>query len=399
MRLGICSNFSYPSVGGSEVVVHQIAKRLVKEYGYEVVVFAFNVDKEIVHEGVKYTKCEKNFYFFNQIKHNNLDHLFIYSDSFWEFKNIISEQGIAALKDLRLSIGLLGMNAMREDKKLYEQFKKHHRKFRVITHSTFYDDYKKCREDNIPVTVIPNGVDVEEFSGKLDVLRSFKEKYGINSKHIILNVANFFFGKGQVYLPKICNKLACPKFGIPRGGKYPKNMGGHGRNDFCLVSISNTVKYPHEKMFLDRFERGLEAQEHKFEYKVLRDIPREDVVDAFMASYAFLFTSLKEVFPLVILEAMAAHTPWVSMNVGCLEEYAGGLSGLCSPGYVIRNDKLDAKGNKVITTEIIDEYANCVNMLLSEFEIRADMAGAGNDLVESKYTWEKIVELYHNVFI
>ena len=75
MRLGICSNFSFPSVGGSEVVIHHIAKRLVKDYDYEVIVFAFNVDKEVIYEGVKYIKCQKGVFFLNQI--NECDHLFI----------------------------------------------------------------------------------------------------------------------------------------------------------------------------------------------------------------------------------------------------------------------------------------------------------------------------------
>jgi len=400
MRLGICSNFAN-GVGGSEIVIHHIAKRLVKNYNYEVLVFAFNIDKEVVYEGVKYIKWQKSFYFFKQLKESNLDHLFIYSDSFWGFKDIISEVGMGALCNTRLSVALLGMNAMSQNEVLYKRFKEVHRKFRVITHSSFYDDYKKCQEDGIPVTVIPNGVEISEFSGGTITNKVFREKYDIKSKYILLSVGNFFFGKGQEYLPDICNKLACPKFDMVdvSGKNYPKHLGGYDQNDFCLVSISHSIKYPHEKTFLNKFKEKLKAQKYSFEYKILRDIPREDVVAAFKAAYIFLFTSLKEVFPLVILEAMASSTPWVSMNVGSLEEFRGGLDGGYSPGCLVYNSDHDSKGYKTITPEIIDEYAKDIDWLLREYDGRIDMAGVGDDMVESKYNWDKIVELYHNVFI
>jgi glycosyltransferase involved in cell wall biosynthesis len=391
MRLGFFCNFSHRHVGGSEIVLKHISERLVKNYNYEVNVYSFSCDASFQDNGVNYFRCDRGDGFISQVSQN--DCIMVYSDSFWEFDTLVKNIDRVNCK---ICVALVGAYHLQSHPEIFSLLKNNTNRFNLITHSSLNSDYKWCQSVGLGVRVIPNGVDLSEFENNKV---NFREKYDIKANNIILNVSSFFFGKGQVYLPKICDKLACPKFGTPKGVKCPRDMRGYGRSgDFCLVSISNTVKYPHEKMFLDRFKRTLEKQEYEFEYKVLRDIPREDVVAAFLFSSVFLFTSLKEVSPIVILEAMASGTPWVSMDVGCLEEYIGGLDGITSPGNLIRNNKLDVKGNKVITTEIISEYASCVNSLLSEYEIRSEMARAGNDLVESKYSWDKIVELYHNVF-
>jgi glycosyltransferase involved in cell wall biosynthesis len=58
---------------------------------------------------------------------------------------------------------------------------------------------------------------------------------------------------------------------------------------------------------------------------VLDGSPPGVAADAIAGADLFLFTSVLESGPLVVLEAMAAATPWVSYEVGHVRELAGGL--------------------------------------------------------------------------
>ena len=87
MKLCICSNFVFPSVGGSENVIRAIAEGLILKYDYEVTVLGFNINKEIRHNGVSYKKCLKGDNLISQIA--KYDHVFVYSDSLWEFSTLL----------------------------------------------------------------------------------------------------------------------------------------------------------------------------------------------------------------------------------------------------------------------------------------------------------------------
>ena len=60
-------------------------------------------------------------------------------------------------------------------------------------------------------------------------------------------------------------------------------------------------------------------------FRLLDGTDPATVSDALKGADLFLFTSSVECAPLVILEAMAAGTPWVSYDVGNVAELAGGL--------------------------------------------------------------------------
>jgi len=362
MKLGICCNFTHPSVGGSEIVCKAIAESMANTYGMDVTTFGCNVQKDFVHNEVKYTKCLKGNTFLNQIQ--NLDHLFIYSDSFWGFEAILDN-----LDFIRptLSIALLGMYAMHEDDRLFSIFQDNIKHFKVITHSNGYQDYKKCFDNKIPVTVIPNGVDLKEFNTPDKI--NIREKYEIDTEKVILNVSNYFYGKGQEYLAPVCSFLQDMREG-----------------DFTLVQLSNTVKYPHDKTFLQRAKKQFINTNIK--HKFLRDIPREDVIMFFKQSDVTVLTSLKEVSPIVLLESMASETPWVSMNVGNAQDLGGGIS--------IPYNNHDQKGYKIITPVIARSLASMINVYLE----REDCSDGrnGRDLVELIYNWDKICEQYYNIF-
>jgi glycosyltransferase involved in cell wall biosynthesis len=97
------------------------------------------------------------------------------------------------------------------------------------------------------------------------------------------------------------------------------------------------------------------------------------VASAIAAADLFLFTSRVECAPLVILEAMAAGTPWVSYDVGNVAELPGGV--------VAADDKelLHAAG------QILDGE-------------REELGAQGRGAWEATHRWESIVPRYEAVF-
>src|ERR1035437_9994059 len=53
--------------------------------------------------------------------------------------------------------------------------------------------------------------------------------------------------------------------------------------------------------------------------------PARGLFSAVKQADVVLITSSREASPLVVLECMAAGTPWVSLDVGCVRENSGGV--------------------------------------------------------------------------
>ncbi len=363
VRLGIYSNFSWPHVGGTEEVLKNIAERMVNDYGFDVTVSSYSVDKYQIYKNVKYEKCPKGRDLIDNI--NYFDIIFIYSDSFWGFPNILKN---IRFIDPKIFLAPVGMYDLLGNPERFKIFKENIDKFQIITHSNTYQDYKACVENDFPVTFIPNGVNIEEFdNNNID----FRKKYNLENKKILLCVSNFFYGKGQQYLPDIGLEL------IKRCFK-----------NFVFVLISSSIKYPYEKLFMDRCKKKFKST--KVPNLFLRNIPREDVVAAFKHSDAFVFPSRKEVAPIVILESMAASLPWAAMSVGSIPDIMDG-------GDFVGYYEVDEKGYKVFTPEVVQTFAGIVHNMAGSI-IREEVGKEGRKIVEENHDWNKICKQYYEIF-
>ena len=359
MELGICCNFGPPHCGGSEQVIENISTRLIERYGYNITIFGNNYKRKEIYKGINLCPCLKGDQFVSQIA--NLDSLMVYSDSQWNMDNILNN--IKKI-DCGLSLALVGGYHMRSHPAIFELLKKNIDKFNLITHSKVTPDYKWCIDNELPVKVVPNGINTSEFS---ENSINFRKKYNIKKKYIILNLSNMFYGKGFDILPKIYQKLS------------------NRLDDFIFLQLSNSVKYPYDQIFLNRTKQQCNGMNIRF----LRDLPREDVVASFKESDIFLFTSKKEVCPLVILESRAAKLPWVSMDVGNTIEQPGGI--------VISNQSVDYKGYKIVDDKIVDNYVGNIIKILKDKDMRDKLITEGQKDIE-EIDWDNIVPLYNEVF-
>jgi glycosyltransferase involved in cell wall biosynthesis len=122
---------------------------------------------------------------------------------------------------------------------------------------------------------------------------------------------------------------------------------------------------------------------------MLADLPREELINAYFASDIFLFASNIEYSPLVLYEACASGTPFISSDVGNSKEIAkwtkGGLIAKTvfrlSKSYIDESD-LNTKILKVLKD---NKLANQLSIL-------------GKKAIRSKYNWDLISLKYLQLF-
>lgn len=371
MKIGIFTNFAQPyHTGGAERVVQQIAETMVNEFGDECFIFCQYGKTKINHNKVEIVPIGNitDEFFIKILSSYKIDHHFIYSD--WYFKFYALLKYIPKLSGT-FSLIPVGFNRCRSNlphnKVLSNLFISNKNKFSVAVHSGNYFDAEFCKQQNIKYQIIPNGVDLTEFGSANSTV--FREKYKIDNKKILLSVGNFFPGKGQENLLQIVKQL--------------KSM----RNDFVLCSISSRLEFA----IGDKLHEDFISKAKNLDLPIidLQNIPRHEVVEAFSAADIFLSASQQEVSPLVILEAMAAKTPWISMNVGNVEELDGGI---------FIEAVSNADGTKVFDAKILAKYIDSINLLLDRDDYHSNLTEQGYQQILDVYNWEKIKYQYKELF-
>lgn len=358
MKLVICCNHAYPHKGGSEEVIRQVAEGLTKDFGYSCEILSITTKKPFAHNGVKYSQCSSFFStFIRQMQDISPDHILIYSDLFVHWFDILTNPGKIKIP---ITLATVGLNEVLSDEYYRNMFKKFSHRFKYITHSYNYVDYQFLKENNIPVSVIPNGIDMEEFSSNnLDI----REKYSIPKDRLMfLTVSNFFNGKGYDILPDIYEYVG-------------------DRVRFTPLVVCSSIDFRMSAYLEEKAKLDLK----KFGVIFLKDIEREEVVGAFKCSDLFVFPSIKEVAPLVILESMAAGLPYVSFGVGNIPS----LGKNCGR-FIDDTISMQEEGWEDFADSIVDISSN--NDLRNDMKINA--------IGKSKeYDWKKIIPMYNELFV
>jgi glycosyltransferase involved in cell wall biosynthesis len=107
------------------------------------------------------------------------------------------------------------------------------------------------------------------------------------------------------------------------------------------------------------------------ELRCLCNLTEAEILGAHRAADIYLSASRTECFPLVILDAMAAHTPFVSTPVGCVPDLPGGL---------------------LAATE--REMAQGITRLAGTPALRAQLGNQGRAACEQLYNWPAVSRQY-----
>lgn len=119
------------------------------------------------------------------------------------------------------------------------------------------------------------------------------------------------------------------------------------------------------------------------------DMPREDVISAFLEADLFVFASRVEYSPLVLFEAAAAGTPFITVPVGNSREIVRWTGG----GWVCPAE-VDERGyTKVSPSVLAREMEKAVR---SPVFVR-QLGEAGKQAWRDRFSWDKIAQSYERI--
>jgi glycosyltransferase involved in cell wall biosynthesis len=214
----------------------------------------------------------------------------------------------------------------------------------LILHSTVYQDWKFAAASGAErIEVVPNGADQPAPAGPPPI--------ALRPGAVAVTVGSHVLSKGHAQFARAVRTL---------------------NRDRALTGV--IVAPPRTGLdALRGCQISCQARARSKQIEILDGSPPGVVARAIAAADLFLFTSRVECAPLVILEAMAAGTPWVSYDVGNVSELAGGL---------------------VATTpaELLDAAREILDGAHPQLGIQ------GRSAWEAEHRWDTVIPRYESVF-
>lgn len=205
----------------------------------------------------------------------------------------------------------------------------------------FFDHWLARKTGRRHVSIIPNGIHLGDLR---DAAPGFRERHGVRTPKMILNVANYCERKNQIATLRAFLRA--------------------GRADATLVFIGSEFNE-----YSDRARRILkDAGSRGGEVLFLERVPKAEINAAYRAADLFMLNATEETQPLVILDAMACAVPFLSTDTGCVREFPGGL--------VVEGEK---------------PTAAAIHQLLDDAALRRRLGEEGRRAAESRYSWEQVI--------
>ena len=198
------------------------------------------------------------------------------------------------------------------------------------------------------VAICPNGIKIEEFNGS-----RVQEKAETNSVPQLLFLSNLIESKGVLVL------LDALKILKDKGYSFICDFVGGETKEIDSKRFTEELN----KRQLNRlvFYRGRKYGNEKEEFFEKADI--------------FVFPSMEDCFPLVLLEAMASKLPIVTTTEGAIpDEVKDGENGLIAQ----RNNA--------------ESLAICISKLIDDPQLRTDMGEVGHNRLKSMFS-EEVFEM------
>ncbi len=376
--------FYHPSKGGAQEVVRQLSERLVR-LGHDVTVATTRIPGRGVSSlnGVKIREFEISG---NQVRgftgeleayqgflaQSKFDVVMNYAAQQWATDLCLPMLDQISAKKVLVPCGFSGLF----DQAYSGYFKQMPAWLRQYDASVYlsnnYRDIDFARNHGISnIRVIPNGCGQDEFEAKPSV--DIRKKLRIPLNHfLILHVGGHTGAKGHRELFEIFGRSALKSSTLLIVG----NRIHPGCFRSCRIKAWRASIFPESLM-----------GEKKV---VVADLCREDTVAAYHSADLFLFPSNVECSPLVLFEAMASQTPFLTTDVGNSREiidWSGGgmlLPTLDSPAG---NSLADIAGSAAVLEKVWKDQG-----------LRDHLAGSGYAAWKERFTWEKITREFERLY-
>ena len=238
----------------------------------------------------------------------------------------------------------------------------------LIFHSNTYQDIEFARRAQLDnLNVVPNGAGREEFE---DRHTDFRERNGIDpDEALLLTVGPHNWRKGHALSIEGFRQAGIGSGTLAVVGNRPLRLGCQW--DCRRRALTTRIG-----------SRGRKR------VRVL-DLPRNEVLAAYKAADLFVFGSQVEASPLVLYEAAASGTPFISTAAGNAEEIAEWTGG----GVVVPSERRDG-----LVSASPEAFAAELTRLWSDGKARSALAESGRSRWLAEFTWDRIAEGYESVY-
>jgi glycosyltransferase involved in cell wall biosynthesis len=374
--------FYSPSVGGAQEVVRQISERLVQR-GHKVTVATRKlssrhsntingvdiVEFDVSGNAVRGFRGETQKYQ-EFLRNGKFDLMMNYAAQQWSMDLAFPILDKIPYAKIMIPCGFSGLYQpqysdyfakMPEIMRSYDH---------LIFHAQDYRDIDLARKHGLKhFSIIPNGASREEFEVPHP---DFRDRYGIGEDvPMILNVSAHTRGKGHALAINSFLRARIGRSVLVINGNPPSGGG-------CLPACQR-------RAWLTLLRTA--GKKKVF----LMNLSRPEVVAAFQAADLFVFGSQVEYSPLVLFEALASHTPFISTACGNAAEIAAWSGG----GVVVESYD---QGSGFVNAKP-DRMATSIENLINNPEERQHMADAGHKAWLERFTWDQIAAQYERVYL
>jgi glycosyltransferase involved in cell wall biosynthesis len=379
MKVLLTVEFYHPSVGGAQEVVRQIAEHLARR-GHEVTVATTKLP-ERKEKNINEVRIEEFAITGNQVRgytgnvgdysrflmNGCFDIMMNYAAQQWTADLVFPLLGQLTFPAILAPCGFSGLQSPAYQNYFSDMPEVLRKYNHLVFHSEKYQDIKFTRAHGIlDFSVIPNaaGNEFERFDP------TFRQTYGIpEGEALLLTVGNHTGLKGHRLVIRAFQKAHIGKSTLVIIGDLAE--GRCVRECRALSAVTKLLSLGKKRVLLIHPSRPV-------------------VVAAYQAADLFVFGSRVEASPLVLFEAMASRTAFLSTACGNAEEIISwGNSGRLVPTFHLSNGWVDAK---------VDDFANAIEVLWSEPEERKQMAQNGYEVWKERFTWEKVTAEYERLF-
>jgi glycosyltransferase involved in cell wall biosynthesis len=149
-----------------------------------------------------------------------------------------------------------------------------------------------------------------------------KKHYNVKN-YVVNNSANdSFFNDKNSFKNRENYAICVANYSPLKNQEFVLKAFYKAKTDISLVLIGSKKNEYYEK--LCRLKKKLDDSYGERKVQLLYNIPRNEIADYVKGSTLYLFGSKIEMFPLSIVESMAAKIPFISTDVGIVRYFPGG---------------------------------------------------------------------------
>lgn len=408
--------FYSPSVGGAQEVVKQLSERLVQR-GHQVTVATTRLPERTATEINGVNIVEFNIHgnavrgmtgeierYQQFLLNGKFDIMMSYAAQEWTVDLSFPILTQIPYKKILIPCGFSGLH-LPEYAEYFRQLPDILRHYdQLVFHADNYRDTNFARQHNLqPWSIIPNGASQAEFSV---VDTTFRQRYGIaEDETLLLTVGSHTGLKGhRLSIETLLRLTTKPVTLIIIGNVFGK---GHWWRNFAhpmVAALKRRQVRRAAEILSDTLWGGIgpagclsncraharQANLSGSKKVLLLDLPRAEVVAAYHAADLFLLGSNIEYSPIVLYEALASQTPFISLACGNAAEIAAWSGGgLIAPTRQKEHGFVD--GDPTTFAHLVDE-------LLENAALRQTLGENGQTAWLEHFTWEQIAANYEVLY-